>query len=197
MVNNCRNYFALDEACRSGQKRHVWNTTKTDAAFKDGCRALGEVVYFFQQLEGDLREAVAFLTDPCDGSSVNIVVCELSFKQLINLASSLLPLFAIKEKQKAIKEWREILLAAQKAEEHRNRILHSTFAVSLDEHPVFVRTKRTAKFRKGFQENGECLDPKTMEKYRHEIGNVATRIVDFMGRTFPGWHVRQWSPNRP
>ena len=38
---------------------------KIDIAFKDGCHALGEVVYYFQQLEDELRRVVAFMIDPC------------------------------------------------------------------------------------------------------------------------------------
>jgi hypothetical protein len=50
---------------------------KMDAAFDEGYKALGQVVYFFQQLEEELKRAVSFLIDPSPGAgdATDIVVC--------------------------------------------------------------------------------------------------------------------------
>jgi len=168
---------------------------KTDAAFDFGFRALGRVVYYFQQLEDELRRAVSFLIDPTwSGEGADIVVVELSFKQLVHVGYSLLPLFKVPEPEKALAEWKTVLASALKAEEHRNKILHSTFGVSIEEEPTFQRNKSTAKFRHGKREMVEVLDKKAVDRYFVEIGAVSSKVCDFMGRTFPRWHVRQWRP---
>jgi hypothetical protein len=155
----------------------------------------GGGVYYFQQLEEELGRAVSFLIDPTGGGrAVDIVVAEQSFKQLVHLGYSLLPLFKVKEPEKALAEWRSVLTAALKAEELRNTILHSTFGTSIDDEPTFQRNKVTAKFKRGWKEAVETLDEETVEKYRVEIGTVASKISTFMSRTFPRWHMRQWVP---
>lgn len=63
-----------------------WDHEKVDAAFDEGCQAIGEVVYFFQQLEDELRRVVSFLIEPTGDFVGDIVVVELSFKQLAMLA---------------------------------------------------------------------------------------------------------------
>jgi hypothetical protein len=86
-----------------------FDSSKIDVAFSAGCRALGEVVYFFQQLEDDLRNAVSFLIDPDDSTLANIVVCEQSFKQLTALAYSLFEQYLETEDAENSKQWRSIL----------------------------------------------------------------------------------------
>lgn len=174
----------------------MFDPEKMDAAFDDGYKALGQVVYFFQQLEEELKRAVSFLIEPApgDGDAADIVVCELSFKQLVHIGYSLLPLFRVKDPAKALSDWKAVLALALRAEEHRNTLLHSTFGVSIDEEPFFQRSKQTAKYKRGFRETGESLDSAKVEQYLVEIGTVAARISDFMGETFPRWHLRQWEP---
>jgi hypothetical protein len=166
--------------------------TKADVAFREGCRALGEVVYFFQQLEDDLRNAVSFLIDPHDSTTANIVVHEQSFKQLVALAYSLFEQYAEAASTENSNEWRSILSRAFAAENDRNALLHSTFGVSECQDPIFSRSKITAKFKKGFHEHGEALDDATMTTYRQGISSVANDICEFMGRVFPGWNTRDW-----
>ena len=174
----------------------MWNHEEIDSAFENGYRALGEVVYFFQQLEDELRRVVSFLIDPNDSSSGDIVACELSFKQLNHIAYSLFELYVVDGKEHRKEEWRSILADCLKAEEHRNSILHSTFGVSFvgEETPSFQRSKVTAKFKRGYKEHVEALDEKTMNQYLSTIGGISGKIGDFMGRTFPDWNTRQWKP---
>lgn len=174
----------------------MFDYEKTDAAFDFGYKALGQVVYYFQQLEDELRRAVSFLIEPSwDSRAADIVVTELSFKQLVHIGFSLFPLFKVEDPAKALAEWKAVLAAALRAEEHRNKILHSTFGVSIEEEPTFQRSKTTAKFKSGMKEVGEILDEKALEKYLIEIGAVAGKVATFMGTTFPRWHLRQWTPD--
>jgi len=166
--------------------------TEIDLAFHEGLRQLGEVVYFFQQLENDLGEAVSFLIDPEDSTTADIVVHEQSFKQLVNLAFSLFEQYAEAGLAENSKEWRSILSRARAAEDKRNAILHSTFGVSDIQAPIFCRSKITAKFGKGLREHVETLDDATMTAYRQSISSVANDILEFMCRVFPRWNTRTW-----
>lgn len=169
-----------------------FDSAKTGAAFDAGFRALGEVVYFFQQLEDDLGDAVSFLIDPGDSTTANIVVCELSFKQLTALAYSLFELYPEAEDAENSKQWRSLLSRALEAEGFRNRLLHSTFGVSIGDEAVFSRSKITAKFKKGMREDVESLDDAAMTAYRQNISAVGNEILDFMCRVFPKWNTRSW-----
>jgi hypothetical protein len=164
----------------------------TDLAFQEGCRSLGEIVYFFQQLEDDLRNAVSFLIDPDDPTAADIVVCEQSFKQLVALADSLFKQFLEAQNAATTEEWHSILKRALDAEGARNALLHSTYGVTLDEAPAFCRNKTTAKFKRGFHVHVELLDEATMTAYRQKVSSVANDILDFMCRVFPKWNTRDW-----
>lgn len=169
-----------------------FNDSRISVAFDTGFQALGQVVYFFQQLEDYLGRAVSFLIDPESGDVADIVVCELSFKQLVAIGYSVFEKYAEAEKVGALAEWKLILSKASQAEASRNAILHSTFGVSCIDAPVFTRSKSTAKFKKGFRESGEAFDDETVTRYLNEIGGVSTDLMDFMGRTFPDWNTRTW-----
>jgi len=166
--------------------------TDIDLAFREGCRALGEVVYFFQQLEDDLGRVVSFLIDPEDSTTADVVVHEQSFKQLVGLAYSLFDQYVEATVSDNAKEWRGILSRALAAEGDRNAILHSTFGVSDFQEPTFCRSKITAKFGKGLKEHAEALDDATMTAYRQSISSVANDMIEFMGRVFPRWNTRSW-----
>lgn len=166
---------------------------KTLAAFSEGFRAIGEVVYFFQQLEEDLRRVVSFLIDPDDGTTANIVVHEQSFKQLVSLAWCLFEEYLEGKDIKNTDEWRLILSQALEAETRRNSLLHSTFGVSTEEEPIFTRSKVTAKFKKGQREVGEVLDDQTMRAYQQKMSLASNSIMEFMSRVFPRWNTREWN----
>jgi hypothetical protein len=61
--------------------------------FDFGYKSLGQVVYHFQELEAELARAVSFLIDPKEGDGADVVVCELSFKQLAHIGYSLFDLY--------------------------------------------------------------------------------------------------------
>lgn len=174
----------------------MWDYEKIDSEFDRGYRSIGQIVYYFQQLEDELRRVVSFLIDTDDSSSGDIVVCELSFKQLNHIAYSLFELYAVSGKEHRKAEWTSLLADCLKAEELRNSILHSTFGVSFcgDELPSFQRNKMTAKYKRGFKEHAEALDESLLNDYLTKIGGVTSKIGDFMGKTFPNWHIRQWTP---
>ena len=170
-----------------------WSDEHIDAAFSEGFRAIGEVVYFFQQLEDELGRIVAFLINPDFDSVGEVIVCELSFKQLATLAYTIFAKYIESEQGENLNEWTAILSKAHAAEQKRNTLLHSTFGVSMLDEPVLQRSKRTAKFKKGLKESVEALDPETMEAYRTSMSGVTMDLCMFMARVFPGWNDRSWS----
>ena len=171
-----------------------WDSDKTDKAFADGFHDIGEVVYYFQQLEDELGAIVAFLIDPSHGSLGDIVVAELSFKQLAALAYSLFKEYFEARQCDNLKAWTAILSKAHNAEQRRNTLLHSTFGVSFSDEGHFLqRTKRTAKFKKGLSEAVEALTPEAMADYRAAMSGVTMELWEFMSRVFPGWRDRSWS----
>ena len=167
-----------------------WNREKIDAVHEEGLLALGKIVYYFQQLEDDIRQAVSFLIDPEDSTTADIVVYQQSFKQLVNLADSLFAQYAEAKDKKRLEEWRLLLKRVRTAEHDRNKILHSTFGVSIDEPVAFIRSKITTESKAGFKEQIEALDPETVDTYLETIATID--ITGFMGCVFPKWNVRGW-----
>ena len=166
--------------------------------FDHGYKALGQVVYHFQELELELGTAVSFLIDPVDGEGADIVVSELSFKQLAHIGYSLLEVFNIHEKEERLEEWRRVLGLCFNAENKRNQLLHSNYYayyVGGPDNMEFIRFKKTAKFRKGSQLVDEEMNDFAVKAYLTEIASVGVQIREFMNQTFPGWQDRQWENN--
>ena len=165
-----------------------------DTAFDAGIRGIGEVVYYFQQLEEELGAIVAFLIAPEHDSIGEVVVPELSFKQRASLAYSLFARYIEAKQGSNLKDWTAILSKAHAAEQKRNTLLHSTFGVSWGSDESFLqRTKRTAKFKKGLQETAEALDSGTMQNCRAAMSDVTMELWEFMSKVFPGWRDRSWN----
>ena len=96
------------------------NREKIDAVEKEGLLALGKIVYFFQQLEDDIRRVVSFLIDPEDSTTADIVVYQQSFRQLVDLADSLFAQYPEAKHKKRVKEWRLLLQRARNAGQARS-----------------------------------------------------------------------------
>lgn len=166
-------------------------------AFDYGYNALGKVVYHFQELESELAYAISFHINSKDRKCAEIVVSELSFKQLTNIGYSLVAIQDLPNLEDALKEWRKIMGLCLKAEEHRNRLLHSNYHaryVGGPDNMEFIRFKRTAKMRKGVQSVEEELNHATVTKYLSEIAGVSAHVNAFMALTFPGWDGREHIP---
>ena len=170
---------------------------RASQTFDQGYKALGQVVYHFQELEKELGQAVSFFIDPVDGERADIVVSELSFKQLTHIGYSLFEIFDIPNKDERRKEWTEILGLCLNAENHRNRLLHSTYCGTYVGGPgnmEFMRYKKTAKFNRGSRLDGEEMNATSVKNYLKKIGGVEVQLGEFMSNTFPGWNERRWEP---
>ncbi|MBK1832380.1 hypothetical protein JIN77_16700 [Verrucomicrobiaceae bacterium R5-34] len=165
--------------------------------FDHGYKSIGKVIYHFQQLEAELCHAVSFLIDPTEGDSADIVVCELSFKQLTNIGYSLFSLFNIADKDDHLKEWQRVLGLCLNAEGRRNQLVHSNFYATYRGGPdnlEFVRNKSTAKFKKGRKSVDEDMTDAAVQSYLQDIAGVIDQISRCMNAAFPGWDMRQWKP---
>ena len=165
--------------------------------FDYGYKALGQVVYHFQELEGELNQAVSFLIDPIEGEGADVVVCELSFKQLAHIGYSLFDLYNIPEKEKHLAEWKRVLGLCLNAENKRNQLLHSNYYacyVGGPDNMEFMRYKKTAKFNKGSRFVDEEINQKALGSYMEEIAGVGVQLRECMSKAFPGWHERRWEP---
>ncbi|MBK1856556.1 hypothetical protein JO972_16420 [Verrucomicrobiaceae bacterium 5K15] len=164
--------------------------------FDHGYRSIGRVVYYFQQLECELASAVSFLIDPTDGDGADIVVCELSFKQLAHIGYSLFDRYDIPDKEEHLKEWQRVLGLCLNAENRRNQLVHSNFYASYISGPdnmEFIRYKKTAKFKKGSRHVDEQIDDEAVNSYLDDIGGVVDLITTCMDNAFPDWTHRQWT----
>lgn len=166
--------------------------------FDFGYKSLGQVVYHFQELEAELARAVSFLIDPLDGDGADIVVCELSFKQLTHIGYSLFDLYNIPDKANHLEDWKRTLGLCLNAENQRNQILHSNYYACYSggpENMEFIRYKKTAKFKRGSRLVDEEMGHETVKKYLEAIAGVAVQISKCMANAFPGWHERRWEPD--
>lgn len=167
--------------------------------FEYGCKMLGRVVYHFQSLESELGRAVSFLINPDEGEAADVVVCELSFKQLAHLGYSLFDLYDMPAKEVHLSEWKRILGLCLNAENRRNQLLHSNYYACYSGGPgnmEFMRYKRTAKFNRGSRFVDEEMNQKAVEEFMKEIGGVEVQIIECMGKAFPGWCERRWESPR-
>jgi len=122
---------------------------------------IGRITMNFQSLENELKERIIQMLE-MDQTKGHIVVSELSFKNLINLFSSLyhnlkgeyhfngLPNFEEEY-------FKELLKALNKCEERRNQILHSTIIENWQTKEI-TRKKVTSKAKHGLKVSEETID---------------------------------------
>ena len=139
-----------DHKLQSGNSfsERVGNPDEFDAA-------LGRIVESFSFLEGSLQNLITLLLDVSTELG-SIITAELPYKGLINLASSLfkyrnsLEEYAV-EGEDCSDRFKELMSLCSQAEEHRNRIIHSSYVGR-------YRIKTTAKAKSGLKTAVEDID---------------------------------------
>jgi hypothetical protein len=130
--------------------------SRTTVLRNDFLAGIGRVVANFALLENELFLLIRFLLG-VDTNIAGIVTSEMSFRNLLDLSTSL-----IKEKHGGdeAKQCAEVLKIASEAEEIRNRLIHSVWGVWGSGGAIVIRTKHTAKRGKGlnFQREEFTLD---------------------------------------
>jgi hypothetical protein len=143
--------------------------------------AIGKVTASFSLLERQI-EFFCWASISKDQSLGHIVTAELSFRNLVALASALFRYRVGDEKQR--QEFETLLSRAVRVEEKRNTITHSLWTVSENPQAIF-RVKHTAKKGKGFLRHSEETSAQDIETVAAEISGVVRALVDFQWNLAP------------
>lgn len=137
--------------------------------------SLGSIVEGFSFLERTLSNVIILLLDVTNEVG-NIITAELSYKNKINLFSSLFKnnIDIFKKVQSDIEtQFKELLSLCNKAEEIRNQIIHSSYVANR------YRVKVTAKAKKGLNKHVEEVNPDYLLDIYDFIVNVGISVEEF------------------
>lgn len=140
----------------------------TDALF----RAIGVTVVRFQQIEQWLAEELALLLRMREKEDQYLVSAAMSFKQKVDLFVDLFPKRGAQPPKLPEVNVRVVRNALEKAEEFRNRVVHSFYAVECGEVTRWVRMKGSLKGRAGFSLNSVETNIEIFEKC-----NAALQVI--------------------
>jgi hypothetical protein len=111
---------------------------------------IGRIVVNFALLERELFSLIHGLLKTSEETS-RILTSELPFRTLLDLSASLVKqIHGVDEAER----YKEVLKIASGAEDERNLIVHSIWGINLGGNTI-IRTKHTAKRRKGLHFNRE------------------------------------------
>ena len=133
-------------------------------------KAIGRVVVYFSLLDEALSFRICSLIG-YQNNIGNVITAELSFKQKVNLFSSLF--CHLQKTTQEPSELKSLIDRISTAEEERNKILHSLWVVGTSSDMV-IRLKATAKRRKG--QSGFKAQAKPM--LLQDINRIADSILD-------------------
>lgn len=123
---------------------------QTDALF----RAIGRTVVRFQQVEQWLAEELALLLRMREREDQYLVSAAMSFKQKVDLLVEIFPRRAERHPKLPKVDVVDVRKALYAAEEFRNRVVHSFYAVECGEDASrWVRMKGSLRSRAGFSLN--------------------------------------------
>ncbi|MCA0973386.1 hypothetical protein LCL99_02770 [Halomonas denitrificans] len=128
--------------------------------------AIGSVVVSFQQTELWVAETLSSLLklDPLDDRYT--VMAAMSFRQKVDL---MITLFSIKDNDESKEKVDLARKALFKAEEFRNRVVHSVWAVEDD---TWVREKGSIRGKSGFVKQTVCVDINQLETASNSIRTI-------------------------
>jgi pyruvate formate-lyase activating enzyme-like uncharacterized protein len=137
--------------------------------------AMGRIVQSFSFLEDTLSNIISILLK-FDGDLVNIITAELSFRNKVSLFSSLYKHFQDTYEpvnEETDKHFQELLKALNKANELRNRIIHSRYILNR------FRIKITSKGKKGLKKSIEKISPDYLLDISDYISEAAMALEEF------------------
>ena len=150
---------------------------KITAVSDDFLAEIGRITAHFALLERDMIELVHNLLG-LKPRLARAITSELSFRGLQQLAASLLR----EQQPEKVEQFEKILNRSSKAEEKRNSIQHSLWGSGQfrkDGTPLVIRTKFTAKQRKGLNFVREEMSVQDLRKIAHEISIAAYDVEMF------------------
>lgn len=99
-----------------------------------------------------------------------IVISELSFKQLLHISAAIFK--KIETDESLISRFEKILKAAFILEQQRNTLIHSIYGQSINP-KIIIRRKNTAKGKNGFREVEEIVDAESVNKVADKMNEVS------------------------
>jgi len=152
------------------------------ATLPDGhLKLIGRIVVDFASLEGAVALTIWSMIH-LDSSRGHIVTAELSFKNMLALASSL---FLHQSKDTvAIDGMKALIKRTIQVEEKRNLLVHSSWGMQVrrDGRQAVIRMKTTAKLSKGFKRQREELTVEYLECVIDEVIESIKGWSDFLYR---------------
>jgi hypothetical protein len=118
---------------------------------------LGSICVEFQRLESFLKLATPILVNPKDLHLGKVITAELSVRATLDLLYALYH-YRFNDPEE-LKELQNFLNECAKAEEDRNRFIHSRRNIDIDAGKGAIRIKHTARNRKEFRSQKETLLP--------------------------------------
>lgn len=119
----------------------------------DLLRAIGDAVVCFQQIEQWVAEELAVLLRMRDREDQYLVSAAMSFKQKVDLLVAIFPKRAERHPKLPLVDITVARKALYAAEEYRNRVVHSFYALDCESSSRWLRLKGYLKGRAGFSLN--------------------------------------------
>ena len=102
-----------------------------------------------------------------------IVISELSYKQLLNISAGIYN--AIETNQEQLSKFNQILKDSFLLEQQRNTITHSFYGYN-EKTKIIVRRKNTTKGKKGFREQEEVINAETVNKIADQMNETSIEL---------------------
>jgi hypothetical protein len=148
-------------------------------------RAIGMAVVNFQQIEQWLAEELALLLRMRDKDDQHLVSAAMSFGQKVDLLVNLFPKRAVRHPNLPVVDVAIVKKALEAAEEYRNRVVHSFYAIECDDESRWIRIKGSLRGRKGFSLNSVEVNVAAFDEC-----NDALKTIRGWSLTEPGNLVR-------
>jgi hypothetical protein len=149
--------------------------TSGASGYKDHLHAIGLITINFAMLESTIASGVWFLSG-LDQKKGQIITAELSFKGLVALFSSFYR--QATNDSKKLEELEGLIKKVMRAEEKRNVISHSLWAVGNSDETI-SRIKTTAKISKGLKHTFEQITVQSLTEIADEIADTAAEVQYF------------------
>ena len=141
---------------------------QTEALF----RAIGHTVVRFQQVEQWLAEELAVLLRMREKEDQYLVSAAMSFKQKVDLLVEIFPRRAERHPKLPKVDVADVRKALYAAEEFRNRVVHSFYAVECGDPSRWVRMKGSLRSRAGFSLNSVDANVHIFENCNEALGVI-------------------------
>jgi hypothetical protein len=135
-------------------------------------RAIGHTVVRFQQVEQWLAEELAVLLRMREKEDQYLVSAAMSFKQKVDLLVEIFPRREARHPNLPKVDVADVRKALYAAEEFRNRVVHSFYAVECGDPSRWVRMKGSLRSRAGFSLNSVDANVHIFEECNKALGVI-------------------------